>query len=165
VFDTQLFRFIRASSRSYLIAADLLKYKLSPETVHQNLFANHTVDKMIFLSKALADISYFCNGRLAVMHINKEDLLKHSLEMDDSRDVVDLIMNISTLEAAVLIREDGPSKYKISIRSKGNIPVLEVAESLGGGGHVYSSGAYLQDNVESIKKKLTEKLTRLIEQL
>ena len=156
VFDTQLFRFIRASSRSHEICADLLKFERQPEEIHRFLFANHTIQKVAFLAKALDRIEYFAKGQLAFLKLHDKDLLEHGLDWDESRDVIDLIMNIEALEAAVLFREDGPDRYKLSLRSKGNIEVLSVAEQMGGGGHMYSSGAFLQGSYTDLKKMVLE---------
>ncbi len=162
-FDTQLFRFVRNSSRSHLIAAELLKHNIQAEDIHLKLFGNYTVQKMEFLAHALGQIEYFSNGRLAVLKLHAKDLLKFSIDSDDSNDVIDLLMNIHTLKAAALIREDGPQKFKLSLRSKGQFDVLEIAESLGGGGHLFSSGAYLTGTYEKIKLQVLNALTLALE--
>lgn len=162
VFDTQLFRFIRASSRSHEICAELLKYEHRPDEIHRHLFANHTIQKVAFLAKALDRIEYFAKGQLAFLKLHDKDLLEHGLDWDESRDVIDLIMNIEALEAAVLFREDGPDRYKLSLRSKGNVEVLSIAEEMGGGGHMFSSGAFLQGPYNDLKKKILDSLTAQI---
>ncbi len=163
VFDTQLFRYIRNSPRSHLIAAELLKYEKNPDEVHRNLFAHHTVEKIRFLSKALGSIEFFADNRIAILKVTLQDLLDNQLEMDDSRDVIDMIMNIASLEVAVLIREDGPNDLKVSIRSKGNYAVLDLAEKFGGGGHRFSSGAFVTGNYEELKQKIAREVVSLID--
>ena len=158
-FDTQLFRFVRNSPRSHLIAAELLKYDLHAEDIHLKLFGNYTVQKMEFLAHALSQIEYFSNGKLAILKLHAKDLTKFSIDIDDSNDVIDLLMNIQSLQAAALLREDGPEKFKLSLRSKGQFDVLKIAESLGGGGHLFSSGAYLTGTYDKIKLQVLNALT------
>ncbi len=162
VFDTQMFRYIRSSSRSHEIAVELLKFEKKPEEVHRRLFANHTSQKVAFLAHALQKIEFFSKDRVAFLHIKKSDLTTHQLDLDESRDVIDLIMNIETLEAAALIREDGPNNFKLSLRSKGEFEVLALAESIGGGGHAFSSGAYLTGPIETLKAKVIEGLLQQV---
>lgn len=157
-FDTQIFRFIRSSPASHLMAADLLRFEKNPEDIHRELFGNFTHRKVAFLSKALSQIEYFADGRLAVLRLRARDLLEHKLDLDESRDVVDMIMNIDTLEAAALFREDGPNAYKLSLRSRSGFQVLEIAERVGGGGHAYSAGAYLTGNYEELKEVVVTEL-------
>lgn len=159
-FDTQLYRYIRNSPQSHLIAAELLTHDIDPEEIHRSLFGNQTVQKMAFLAKALGQIEYHCDGKLAVLKLKDADLFHYNLDPDDSRDVIDMVMNIETLEAAVLFREDAQDEYKVSLRSKGLIEVLDVAESLGGGGHMYAAGAFIKGNFKDHKKRVVTELSR-----
>ncbi|HEX4925137.1 MAG TPA: DHH family phosphoesterase [Bdellovibrionales bacterium] len=152
-FDTHLFRYIRNSSASHAIAAELLKHRINTEQIHRHLFGNQTVHKTAFMSKALGSIEYHDNHKIAFLKVSLKDLMAHGLEIDETRDIVDMILNIETIEAAVVFREDGPRQFKLSIRSKGKIEVHGVAESLGGGGHLFSAGAYLKGDYEELKNQ------------
>lgn len=164
-FDTQLYRYIRNSPESHLIAAELLKYEIHPQEVHRALFGNQTVQKMAFLAKALGQIEYFCHGQLAVLRLSDADLISHNMEPDEARDVIDMIMNIETLEAAVIFREDAENEYKLSIRSKSKLEVLSIAESFGGGGHTHASGAFIKGNYIELKDRIVKDLTKKISQI
>ncbi|MBX3018488.1 MAG: bifunctional oligoribonuclease/PAP phosphatase NrnA [Bdellovibrionaceae bacterium] len=159
-FDTQLYRFIRNSPNSHLIAAELLRYDIDPEEVHRHLFGNQTVQKMAFLAKALGQIEYFGEGRVAVLKIRDADLAYYGLETDESRDLIDMIMTIETLEAGVIFREDLHDRrvYKVSLRSKGQLPVLGLAESLGGGGHMFAAGANYRGDFDELRDKVVQNL-------
>lgn len=158
-FDTQLYRFIRNSPASHLIAAELLGHDINPDEVHRHLFGNQTVQKMAFLAKALGQIEYFGDGRVAVLKLRDSDLTQFSLEADESRDVIDMIMTIETLEAAAILREDHNGEYKVSLRSKGQLPVLGLAESLGGGGHMFAAGATYLGGYDELKDQVVKYLT------
>lgn len=158
-FDTQLYRYIRNSPSSHRIAAELLAHPIDPEQIHRALFGNQTVQKFAFLAKTLGQIEYFCDGQLAILRIKDEDLFHYNLEPDESRDVIDMVMNIESLEAAALFREESADRYKISLRSKGHVEVLPVAESLGGGGHVHAAGASAAGTFADLKQKVVRDLT------
>ena len=162
-FDTQLYRFVRNSPMSHRIAAEMMEHGIDTEEIHRHLFGNQTVQKMAFLARALGQIEYFADGKLAILRLKDADLFHYNLEPDDSRDVIDMLMNIETLEAAALFREDSLDTYKISFRSKGKIEVLSVAENIGGGGHVHAAGAFVQGNYEELKEKVVHELTTLLD--
>lgn len=162
-FDTQLYRFIRNSPASHLIAAECLDQGIDPEEIHRNLFGNQTVQKIAFLSLALSQIEYHCSGRVALLKLRAEDLLRHQLEPDESRDVIDLLMTIESLDAAILFREDSPNQYKLSLRSKGAIEVSSVAEALGGGGHVHAAGATVIGQFSELRAKTLELISKKVE--
>jgi phosphoesterase RecJ-like protein len=153
VFDTQLFRFIRSSPNSHLICAELLLHKINPEEVHRHLFGNQTISKISFLAKALLQIEYFADRKIAFLKVRDKDLIDLGLDIDETRDIIDMIMNIESIEVAVMFREDGVNDFKISFRSKGKYPVLAIAEDLGGGGHPFSAGAYKKGEFDKLKSR------------
>ncbi len=155
-FDTQLFRFVKNSVNSHLIAAELLMHINNAEQIHRYLFSTHTIEKVAFLAKVLGQIEYFGNGQVAVLKLHAKDLADHNLDMDDSRDVIDMLMNITTLQAAVLFREDAEDVYKLSLRSKGKLEVLGVAEAFQGGGHMFASGAFIRGKYDQLKQKTVQ---------
>ena len=157
-FDTQLFRYVKSSPSSHLISAELLEYERNPEEIHQNLFSTHTIGKVAFLSKVLSQIEFFGDGTLAVLKLRTQDLDDHDLEMDDARDVIDMIMNIASLQAAALFREESKDVYKLSLRSKGKIEILGVAENFQGGGHLFAAGALLKGKYEDLKTQVVNQI-------
>lgn len=158
VFDTQLFKFVKNSVNSHLIAAEALQYLPQAQEVHRHLFATHTVDKVAFLAKVLGEIDYYGKKQIALLRLKAKDLEDHNMDMDDSRDVIDMLMNIQSLQAAALFREDGEGQFKLSLRSKGSIEVLGIAEEFGGGGHLYAAGAYIEGAFPEIKSKVVSLL-------
>ncbi len=164
-FDTQLYRYIRNSPVSHQIAAELLTHDVNPEEVHRHLFGDQTIGKIAFLAQALSEIEYFSKERLAVLKVRSADLLQYQLEPDEARDVIDMLMNIETLEAAALFREDGPSAFKVSLRSKGQLEVVSLAESIGGGGHAHAAGAFVKGDYTQIKDNIVKVLLAKLEKI
>ncbi|MFP5519002.1 MAG: DHH family phosphoesterase [Bdellovibrionia bacterium] len=164
-FDTQLYRFIRSSPVSHEIAAKLLLYNIDPEEVHRHLFGNMTAQKVAFLAHALGSLEYFANNKIAVLLVKDSDMKKFRIDFDESRDVIDMIMNIESVEAAVMFRQDADDIHKVSLRSKGKIEVVSIAEAIGGGGHKYASGAFYQGSYNILKTKIVDDLILKLSQV
>ncbi len=162
-FDTQLFKFVKNSVNSHLIAAELLMHINNADEIHRYLFATHTAGKVAFLSKVLGQVEYHGGGQVAVLKLKDADLKSHGLDMDDSRDVIDMLMNVNTLRAAALFREDAPNEYKLSLRSKGGAEVLGIAEAFGGGGHMFAAGAPIKGDYEEVKSKVVQMLLQRLD--
>ena len=163
IFDTQFFRYIRNSGASHRIAAELLEYEKQPMEVSQNIFGNYTSDKLKFLSKILGTVEYSNNHKCACLIIRQKDILDHHLTYDDSLDVIDMVMNVRSLEVAILFLEmEDETRYKISLRSKGRINVSTIADELGGGGHFYSSGAFVKGDIATLKSQIIHSLEKQI---
>ncbi len=153
VFDTHLFRFIRNSSATHLIAAELLNYNVNPEKIHRAIFGDFTKNKLLFSVRAMNNLEFFASDKIAFLRFFEKDLISMGLNKDHTRDLIDTIMNIDSIEAAMVVREISENEFKVSFRSKGRIEVLTVAESLNGGGHLYASGAYVTGSLKDLKEK------------
>lgn len=162
VFDTQMFRYVKGAPQSHLIAAELLRYEQHPDEIHRCLFANYTAEKMAYLARALARVEYTSNHRIAFVHLKSSEIHDSGLDLDESGDVIDMMMNIETVEAAALLREDGPGTFKLSLRSKGALCVLPIAEAFGGGGHESAAGAYLKGELSDLRGRLLNQLEALV---
>lgn len=163
IFDTNYFKYIRGSPTPHLLAAELLRYPIHPERVHRALFGNHSPVKLKYLAHILGNIDYELDGRLACVRVQKKDLDKLGLEAHETNDIIDLVMDVESIEAAVLFREDGPDQFKVSFRSKGQYSVSQLAQNLGGGGHQFASGATLQEPYKQLKEKILKAFEKIFE--
>ncbi|HRK08461.1 MAG TPA: DHHA1 domain-containing protein [Pseudobdellovibrionaceae bacterium] len=161
-FDTQLFRFVRGSPRSHLMAARLLPLVDDPARVQESLFANLTPSKLHFMAEALAALRIEHEGQLAVVILRRTLFDRTGAEASDSGDVVDLALNVESVRIALLLREEKEGFWKISLRSKRNVSVSEIAEAMGGGGHRHAAGASVKGQASEIEARLRP---LLIEQL
>lgn len=158
VFDTQLFRYIKGSPQSHKVCADLLLYENNPEEVHKFLFSTFTRGKIKLLAKVFSELEFYAEGQIALSLLRSKDLKDFQLNMDDSRDVIDIIMDIESVVLAVLFRQDSDEDYKISLRSRQGIEVLSVAEKFYGGGHPVAAGASLKGKYPVLKKRILDQL-------
>lgn len=163
VFDTQLFRYVRRSPISHQIAIEILPLIPSPETIHRNLFGGQTPEKISFISKALGKIAYFLDHKVAIVLIQGKEIQDFGLTAEDTRDVVDKILDIDCVEVAILFREDSKGRYKISFRSKSTLDVLEVSELFGGGGHHHASGAMIEGEFLKIRDQIIDYFKKKLE--
>lgn len=163
VFDTQNFRFIRASARSHAMAARLLPLVAEPEKIHESLFANLTPSKLGFIAASLSAMKIEAEGTLAVLTLPKAMFLRYAADPSDSGDVIDMALNVNSVKIALLLREDESGKWKISMRSKRGFSVLSAAEAMGGGGHSNAAGATVSDSeAATIELRLKPLLLREI---
>jgi len=153
LFDTQNFKFIRNSAKPYDMASTLLKHGADHLLIQKNIFDNWSINKMNFLSLLIRNVDYRENHKIALIRIGRQQLVDFDLDSDDVSDFVDLFMSIQSLEVAIVIREEKTNDFKLSFRSRTH-EVLSWAQNFNGGGHLYSSGAWVTDTEENIFGKL-----------
>ena len=152
VFDTKCFRFIKNSPTSFSISAELIPLISNVDQIYESLFKNLTVEHLNFFSY-LTKAEYYSDNQLALLHLTENNLTAHKADLGIACDLLDMIMNVSTMQIAVLILERKSACFKLSIRSRER-SILPFARSLGGGGHKLSAGAYIQNSsYKQIKNK------------
>ena len=153
VFDTKCFRSIKSSPAPFSISAELIPYIPDVNRIYENLFRSLNVENLKFFSY-LNSVEYYNNDQFALLYLTKKDLTTHKADLGIACDLLDMIMNVSTMQAAVLILEKKIDCFKLSIRSR-NKSILPFARSLGGGGHKLSAGAYIQgSSYTKVKEKI-----------
>ncbi len=84
-------------------------------------------------------------GTIAWTWVTLQDLQDASAEVEDCEGVINYLIGVTGVEAAVFLREVADSDlYRLSIRSKGAVDVSKVAEHFGGGGHRTASGCTIE---------------------
>lgn len=153
VFDTKCFRVVKNSPVPFSIAAELVPHIPDVDRIYENLFKNLTVEKLKFFSY-LNSIEYYNNNRFALLHLTESDLEKYKADVGTACDLLDMVMNVSTMQIGVLVLERKNNFFKLSIRSR-KTNILPFARAVGGGGHKFSAGAYIQDSsYKQIKEQI-----------
>jgi len=90
-------------------------------------------------------------------------LEKHRAKEEDTEEFIDYGLSIKGIETAAIIKEREDGTLKVSLRSKNNVPVQELAAKYGGGGHRTASGFTVKKEIEPFKKELKKELEKLVE--
>lgn len=89
----------------------------------------------------------------AVIHLTKEDYSKFDIQRGDTEGIVNYMLMIKTVNVAAFITEQ-PTIVKISLRSKNDISVQEIASKhFKGGGHKNASGGALYASLGDVIAK------------
>jgi len=98
--------------------------------------------------------------RTAIITLTKQDYERFQISRGDTEGLVNFLLQMKNIIMAVFIHEQ-PTITKISLRSKGNFSVQEIARKhFKGGGHKNASGGYsyigLRPTVSKFKQILPE---------
>lgn len=157
VSDTQRFNFIKNSSNSHKICADLCRFIKNNEYIYNQLFGITSLKKMYFMAHVIQNTSYLYNNTVALLEVSLQELQKNNLQIGDACDFLDLNLGINSIEYSILIINLSNHKYKLSLRSKTK-SILHIAEAFKGGGHHKAAGALLENYKENPKIKILKQL-------
>jgi phosphoesterase RecJ-like protein len=136
--DTGSFCYSGTDTRTFEVAADLVRHGADPSAIAQHTYFSNPTSKMRLLGAALSNLRR--EGRLAWMWITHDDMLRTSAAEEDCEGLVNYAIGISGVDVAVFLRELSNHHVRLSMRSKGEINVASIAERFGGGGHSHASG-------------------------
>ncbi len=154
VVDTGSFRYASTTPRSFKIAAELLAQGVDPWEVAKNVYENFPYERMKLLGDVLQNMELVKGGLYAFLVVTKEMLSKYNATEDLTEGFVNFGRAVEGVEVSVLFKETGEDQYKLSFRSKGDINVAMIAQSLGGGGHKNAAGCKLKGSLVEVKQKV-----------
>jgi len=154
--DTGSFMFEGTNERTFALARELVLAGASPSRCARNVYFGHSTAKMRLLGAALSNLHR--EGPLAWIWITREQMERFAAKEEDCEGLVNYALSIQDVEVAAFFREQRDGRWRVSLRSKGQLNVASVAESFGGGGHACASGC-------SVDGPLSVAVARVIGQL
>jgi bifunctional oligoribonuclease and PAP phosphatase NrnA len=138
--DTGGFSYPNTTREIHQIAAELLASGVQPYDVAEPALEARTRSQMQLFQMALRDMVISDDGRYAMIWVTQEMLSDLHATDDDAEGLVAFARSVDTVEIGVLLRERADGTVKVSLRSKRQIDVAEIAQHFGGGGHARAAG-------------------------
>lgn len=156
--DTGSFKYA-TNPETYRIAGELKKLGVDDYQLQDNIFNAWTERQMVLLGHCLRNrmeiISEYSTG---IIYLDAADYKKYQISRGDTEGVVNYILMIKGIKLALFIR-DMHGIIRMSLRSKGDISVQDIARNhFNGGGHKNASGGTskegIKETIETFKKLL-----------
>lgn len=148
-FDTKLFKHSHPD-RALFVCADLAIKGADPQQIAEDLFSHQTYETVKTLGLALSSMALHAEGRISTLHVDH-----NTYQMGGDLDVVvDQAMSIDGVEVALFFKEEKPGQQRVSLRSRGQVDVNEVARAFGGGGHQRASGCTMEGPLHDARHRL-----------
>lgn len=152
--DTGGFRFSNTSPRCHAVAAALLAAGVAPESMYRRIYAQVKPARLHLLREALATLQIDADIGLSWISLPHEVVHRLGATTDDVDGLVEHPRSVAGTRLALLFRDLGHDKVKISFRSTGTADAQRLASQFGGGGHVKASGALLSGSLADVEAKV-----------
>ncbi|HMR72951.1 MAG TPA: DHH family phosphoesterase [Candidatus Saccharibacteria bacterium] len=143
----------------------LMKQGAHPSNIEQKRreYMKKPADILSYKGELIQRIEYYCDDRLALVHIPWEDIAQYSDRYNPSVLVLDEMRLVENVDVAIAIKTYPDQKLTGKIRS--NIPVSDtVAGYFGGGGHSYSAGYKIYEDYETARRELVQTVAKLLKE-
>ena len=154
--DTGSFMFEGTNEHTFTVARDLVLAGADPAHCARHIYFGHSTAKMRLLGAALSNLHR--EGPLAWIWVTQEQMQRFGAREEDCEGLVNYALSMADVQVAVFFRELPDHRYRISLRSKGEVNVSTVAECFGGGGHKCASGCSLDGPLAVAVAQIVERL-------
>ncbi|MFZ1929033.1 MAG: bifunctional oligoribonuclease/PAP phosphatase NrnA, partial [Candidatus Sulfotelmatobacter sp.] len=156
--DTGSFMFQGTNEHTFALARELVLAGADPSHCARSIYFAHSVAKMRLLGEALRNLN--TEGHIGWTWVTQEQMERCGAKEEDCEGLVNYVLSIGQVEIAAFFRELPEGRFRVSLRSKGQLDVAKVAESFGGGGHQCASGCSVQGPLLQAVQQVLESLRR-----
>jgi phosphoesterase RecJ-like protein len=154
--DTGSFKYPRTDAEIHRITAELLDCGADPTLSYVNVYEQWTPNRMRLLGEVLDSMKTAYAGRLAYVICTQRMFQETGTTEVETDNFTSYPMSIKGVEVGILFNEL-KNGVKISFRSKGEIPINQLAKEFGGNGHLNAAGARVFDvSIGDILPKVLE---------
>jgi len=148
--DTGSFRFERTTAELHRIIAELVDTGINPTEIYNEIYDESRLSKIKLLGKSLTSLKLIADNKIGYMIITQEDFKTLNALESDTENFVNLILSVEGVKVALLFIEL-KNGFKVSFRSKDDLPINELAGLFGGGGHLNAAGArFINSNMSQM---------------
>lgn len=155
IVDSGNFRFERTTARTHQIAAEMIRLGVDPTECYDQVHQSHPRSRIELLAKVLMTLEYMEDGLIASMSVTEDMLESVHASSDQTEEFVNLPFQAEVTKISAFFKESG-DYVKVSLRSRGDYNVREVAARFGGGGHVRASGLRVKGSLNECKSQVID---------
>ncbi|MDR4508452.1 MAG: bifunctional oligoribonuclease/PAP phosphatase NrnA [Candidatus Brocadiaceae bacterium] len=159
VTDTGRFTHSNTTPKALRAAAFLIEHGARHTEISNNIYNTNSFNSLQLYAQALNTIQLHKNNQIASVSLTKKLLEKTKVNAIDTHEFADIPISIDGVSVGILFREMEKTNWvKVSLRSRNNVNVNEVAKKFGGGGHKYAAGCEIQGDISHVQKLILGEL-------
>lgn len=152
--DTGWFRHSNAGFKAYEYASLMVRLGVKPDPIYNRIFQSFSHERTCSLGDLLSKSSLSHEGKVLHSVFTEEIRSQRGVSMEELDGFVDSLGQVKGTEIVFLVVEVNPMRYKVSLRSHGEISVHSIAMRFGGGGHAKAAGCRLEGTEEEVVARL-----------
>lgn len=157
--DTGGFRYSNTSPHVMEAASNLLVHGVESAAIAERMLESITKAHVKLLQRALQTLQLSDDDQAAYLTVTLSDMYETGASNEDTEGLVNYGRNIEGVEIGVLFKEVADGKVKVSFRSRSQVDVAAIAQSLGGGGHVRAAGCTVVGALVDVQTAVTQKVS------
>lgn len=149
--DTGSFHYSNTSPRAFAVARKCLLAGVDPWKVAEKIYETQPLARLRLLPLVLETLEAADSGRISFVVVTQRMMKQTGASPALTEDFINFPRSLKGAEVALLFREIEPEKYRVSLRSRGNVDVARVAKEFQGGGHPSAAGCTVEGNLDKVR--------------
>jgi phosphoesterase RecJ-like protein len=154
--DTGCFQHSNTTSQTHLYVARLMGTGINAADITREMYTTRSRARIEIERLALDTLEFFMDGCIAFVYTSQEMCFQAKASESDLEGMTSIARQIEGVEAGITMREKGPNKYKISLRTSNLLNASIICAKFGGGGHARAAGCMLEGCFLEVKNKFIE---------
>jgi phosphoesterase RecJ-like protein len=151
--DTGWLRFANTDGRCLRAVAHWTDMGVRPDVLYRKIYQNDRPERLLLMVRLLEGMEFYFDSQLAVMVLRSTDFNETGGLRSETENMVNEALRIGTVESAILLVEDR-EQIRVSLRSRDQVDVAELASEFGGGGHRRAAGLRSTIPIDDLKAQL-----------
>jgi phosphoesterase RecJ-like protein len=160
--DTGSFHHSNITPRTFDICRQCVDAGVNPAVMARRVFDSNSFGKLKLIGALLDDMELVDEGRLAVMHLDDEMLQSTGSTNNDTEGLINLPLTAREIQAVVFFKIGDDEQVRVSMRSKYDVDVRQVAAAYGGGGHKNAAGFTAAGKLADVKDEIIGRMVEAI---
>jgi phosphoesterase RecJ-like protein len=160
--DTGSFHHSNITPRTFEICRQCVDAGVNPAVMARRVFDSNSFGKLKLIGALLDDMELVDEGRLAVLHLDEEMLRETGSTHNDTEGLINLPLTAREIQAVVFFKIGADGVVRVSMRSKYDVDVRQVAAAYGGGGHKNAAGFTASGKVADVKDEIIGRMVAAI---
>jgi phosphoesterase RecJ-like protein len=160
--DTGSFHYSNMTPKTFDISRRTVEAGVNPAAMARRVFDQNSFGKLKLIGALLAHMDLRDRGRLAVMYLDDDIMNATGTTYNDTEGLINLPLTAREIHAVVFFKLGADGDMHVSMRSKYDVDVREIAARHGGGGHKNAAGFKIKGPLDAVRDGILEELSQAI---
>jgi bifunctional oligoribonuclease and PAP phosphatase NrnA len=160
--DTGSFHHSNITPRTFDICRQTVEAGVNPAAMARRVFDSNSFGKLKLIGALLDAMELVDDGRLAVLYLDDAMLQACHCTNNDTEGLINLPLTAREIQAVVFFKAGPRGEVRVSMRSKYDVDVRQVAAAFGGGGHKNAAGFTVTEPLEAVRPRIVQRLVEAI---
>jgi phosphoesterase RecJ-like protein len=158
VCDTGRFQYETTTPGVFDLARELMEFDVPVSRLSRQLFEEHRFAYLQLLAEALYTAQLDVERHFVWTAVTHDMLERHGVSLEEVEGLIDILRRTTEANVTCVFKEEPSGKFRVSLRSLGDVDVRAIAEIYGGGGHRFAAGFESSLDVDDLVARIRDAL-------